>query len=271
MINISQKEFNQLSDFIRNNYGINLGDKKQALVVSRLQNILQNNKFKSFSEYYNYVVSDKTDTAITTLLNSITTNYTYFMREEKHFDFFKDSVLPYITQMETERDLRVWCAGCSSGEEAYTLAMLISDYLGPNKNQWNRKILATDISEKVLDLAIKGEYSNDKLAKLPRNWKLNNFKQVNSSTSIVNKEIKNEIIFRSFNLMTENFPFKRKFHVIFCRNVMIYFDNVTKDKLINKFYDSLEYGGYLFIGHSETINRETSKFKYIMPAVYRKE
>lgn len=169
------------------------------------------------------------------------------------------------------KDLRIWSAGCSSGEEPYTLAMLIDEFLGKDKVWWDSKILATDISSKVLDLAKKGCYSKDALANISPKWKLNYFQSIDNDTFKVADKIRNETILRRLNLMDDTFPFKQKFHVIFCRNVMIYFDLETKRKLIDKFYNLLEYGGYLFIGHSESIERGSTNFKYVMPAVYRKE
>jgi chemotaxis protein methyltransferase CheR len=127
-----------------------------------------------------------------------------------------------------------------------------------------------DSSSKVLDAARKGVYDNEEIATLPVQWKLNYFKKYNIEKSILVDKIRKEVIYRRFNLMEEVFPFKHKFHVIFCRNVMIYFDNRTRDELVNKYYQQLEPGGYLFIGHSESLNRETTRFKYVMPAVYRK-
>jgi len=271
MINISKKEYDQLADFIKKNYGINLGTKKQALVVGRLQNVLIENNFNSFSEYYKYIISDKTGNAIVTLINKITTNHTFFMREVNHFYYFRDNVLPYLVNKVKDRDLRVWSAGCSTGEEPYTLAMIMNEFFGEDKKFWDTKVLATDISGNALEQAIKGEYSNEEIAPLPANWKINYFKRHDVENSVLVDKIRNEVIYRKFNLMDKVFPFRRKFHVIFCRNVMIYFDNDTKDKLANKFYDLLDYGGYLFIGHSESLNREKTNFRYIMPAIYRKE
>jgi len=204
------------------------------------------------------------------LIDKITTNHTFFMREADHFYYFRDTVLPYLTRTVKEKDLRIWSAGCSTGEEPYTLAMIIDEFLGREKMLWNSKILATDISAKVLDVAQRGIYSNEEIASLPAQWRLNYFKKFNHEKSILIDRIINEVIYRKFNLMEGIFPFKRKFHVIFCRNVMIYFDNKTKDELVNKYYQQLEPGGYLFIGHSESLNRETTRLKYIMPAVYRK-
>lgn len=271
MLTITDKEFEQLTTYIKANYGIHLRKEKKALVTGRLHNIVIQNNFKNFSEYYQHIISDKTGNSVATLLNKITTNHTYFMRESDHFVFFRDTVLPYLKNSVKEKDLRIWSAGCSSGEEPYTLAMLTDEFFGKEKSLWNTKILATDISGRVLEQAQNAKYSNESIANLPPHWKLNYFKKIDSENSILVDMIKNEIIYRKFNLIAKEFPFKRKFHVIFCRNVMIYFDNQTKVELINKFYNSLEYGGYLFIGHSESINREASRFRHVKPAIYRKE
>lgn len=268
MIKITDNEFKQLANYIKSNYGINLKDEKQTLVTGRLQNELIQNGFINFTDYFQHLSSDKTGMAVVTLINKITTNHTFFMREAEHFKYFKERVLPEFSEKLKDKDLRVWSAGCSSGEEPYTLAMIIDDYFGKEKVFWDTKILATDISSKVLDVGIQGRYSNDGLMSLPPSWRLNYFQKQDNEKSVVVNKIKSEVIFRKFNLM-DQFPFKRKFHVIFCRNVMIYFDTDTKQKLIEKYYNSLEYGGYLFIGHSESLGRDT-KFKYIMPAVYRK-
>lgn len=270
MITITTKEFNQLSAFIKTNYGINLKPEKQTLVIGRLQAVLVQNGFKNFSEYYDYVTTDKTGVALSTLLDKITTNHTFFMRESDHFDYFKDVALPFFTNKATDRDLRIWCAGCSSGEEPYTLAMIIDEYFGREKIYWDTKLLATDISSKVLDEAKKGIYSNSEMDTLPAKWRLNYSSKLDKDNSIIIDKIKNDIVYRKFNLMEGVFPFKKKFHIIFCRNVMIYFDENTKNTLVNKFYDLLEPGGYLFIGHSESLNRDETKFKYVQPAVYRK-
>ncbi|MCX7748125.1 MAG: protein-glutamate O-methyltransferase CheR [Clostridia bacterium] len=272
MIDISEKEFKRIADYIKTNYGINLKTEKKSLVVGRLQNVLIQNNFKSFAEYIDFVISDKSGDAVVTFINKLTTNHTFFMRESQHFNYFRDRVLPYLESMQKrQKDLRIWSAGCSTGEEPYTLAMIISDYFGAEKMWWDSKILATDISTKVLETAIKGIYPSENLDSLPIYWKTNYFQTVDTENSMVADKIKNEVIFRRFNLMNEIFPFKKKFHVIFCRNVMIYFDNETKRNLINKFYEFTEPGGYLFIGHSESINRDESKYKYVNPAVYRKE
>lgn len=271
MIIISDKEFAMLAEYIKSNYGIHLKEEKKSLVMGRLHNVLQQKGFASFSDYFNYVKSDKTGDAVTVLIDKITTNHTFFMREADHFYFFKTTVLPYLSGTVKEKDLRIWSAGCSTGEEPYTIAMMIDEYFGKEKPLWDSKVLATDISSKVLDIAQRGVYSNEEIASLPAQWRLSYFKKYDVENAILVNRIRNEVIYRKFNLMEEIFPFKRKFHVIFCRNVMIYFDSRTRDELVNKYYNSLERGGYLFIGHSESLNREATRFKYVMPAVYRKE
>lgn len=271
MTNITHKEFRLLAEYIEAHYGIHLKDEKQFLLAGRLQNVLIQMGFNSFMEYYNYIIADKSGEAVITLVDKITTNHTYFMRETNHFYYLRDKVLPFLANTVKDKDLRIWCAASSTGEEAYTLAIILDEYFGKEKMFWDTKVLATDISSNVLETAKKAIYSNDKIALLPNQWKTQYFSSYDKENSIVTDKIKKEVIFRNFNLMENVFPFKKKFHVIFCRNVMIYFDNETKEVLINKLYEMLNYGGYLFIGHSESINRETSRFKYICPAVYRKE
>ncbi|WHH60376.1 protein-glutamate O-methyltransferase CheR [Petroclostridium sp. X23] len=271
MVTITEKEFRQLADYIKANYGIHLKKEKQALVTGRLHTVLQQEGFKNFSDYYDYIVSERSGNAVITLVDKITTNHTFFMREEDHFHYFRDKVLPYFASIIKDKDLRIWCAACSTGEESYTLAMILDEFFGKEKLWWDTKVLATDISEKVLTIARKGIYCNERISPLPTHWKNKYLKQYDAENFILIDKIRNEVIYRKFNLIDSVFPFKRKLHTIFCRNAMIYFDNKTKIELVNKFYEHMEYGGYLFIGHSESLNRETTRFKYIMPAVYRKE
>jgi len=240
-------------------------------VTGRLSNVLAEKNFVSFAEYFDYLVADKTGDAVVTLIDKITTNHTFFMREVDHFNFFKEKVLPQLMSTSRDKDLRIWSAGCSSGEEPYTLAMLLDEFFGVDKKWWDAKILATDISSRVLDIAVKGIYNNESIAMIPAYWKLSYLEKLGNEKSVLIPKIRNEVIYRKFNLMDRNFPFKKKFHVIFCRNVMIYFDNKTKIDLVKKFYDLTEPGGYLFIGHSESLDRNETAYKYIMPAVYRKE
>ncbi|MGP0587204.1 CheR family methyltransferase [Paenibacillus timonensis] len=271
MIAITNEEFRQLSEYIRQHYGIHLKEEKRALVMGRLQQVLVSKHFSSFKEYFHYVVSDRTGEAVMTLVDKITTNHTFFMREFDHFEFLRERVLPYLEAAVKDRDLRIWSAGCSSGEEPYTLAMLLDEYFGASKPLWDAKVLATDISAEILSKAQRGEFAADDLSALPASWRMKYFNVRDREHFTVHDKLKREVIFRKFNLMETTFPFRRKFHVIFCRNVMIYFDNPTKEALVNKFYQHLEPGGYLFIGHSESLQRETTPFKYVKPAIYRKD
>lgn len=270
MISIKEDEFLNFVQYVKDNYGINLIEKR-TLIETRLQNILSGNEFKSFTEYYDYIVADKEGGMVIDLVNKLTTNYTYFLRENDHFEYFKNNVLPYIAATSKDKDLRIWCAGCSTGEEPYTLAMIINDYFGSKKIFWDTSILATDISKKVLSSAVGGVYTKEAVDILPNEWKINYFDKVDDENYAVKNHLKQQIIFRSFNLVNEIFPFKKNFHAIFCRNVMIYFDKETKIDLVNKFYQFTESEGYLFIGHSESINQDGTKYKHIAPSIYRKE
>ncbi|WP_026882766.1 CheR family methyltransferase [Clostridium akagii] len=270
MITLKDSEFRELTTYMKANYGINL-IAKRLLIEGRLANMVTEMGFTNFSDYLKFVFKNASGNEINILINRLTTNHTYFMREAEHFKYFGDKVLPYLASSSKNNDLRIWSAGCSSGEEPYTLSMIIADYFENEKSIWNTKILATDISEKVLEQAKNGIYTEEAVNIIPKYWTLKYFNKIKDGKYQICEEIRNEIIYRDFNLMTGIFPFKKKFHVIFCRNVMIYFEPKTKMELINKFYDMTETGGYLFIGHSESINKNETKYKYIMPAVYRKE
>jgi chemotaxis protein methyltransferase CheR len=270
MIQITELEFMKLSGYIQTHYGIQLKKEKHTLLTGRLHKLVSDLGFKTFSEYYDYLIQDTNGHAAAILIDKISTNHTFFMREANHFYYFRDVILPELKRTVTTRDLRIWCAASSTGEEPYTLAMILKDYFGAEVPGWDTKVLATDISQAALDTAKKGIYPIDRVSPLPQAWIIRYFQKTEGDQSMVREILKREVIFRRFNLMDSNFPFKRKFHVIFCRNVMIYFDQKTKDDLVNKLYDLLEDGGYLFIGHSESLNRETTNFRYIKPAVYRK-
>lgn len=271
MIDINEQEFRQFADYIKTNYGLHFKNEKKALIAARLDHVLTNMNMCSLPDYMHYLESDKTGQAISTMLDKITTNYTFFMREAEHFYYFRDKVLPYLSKTVKNRDLRIWSAACSTGEEPYTLAMIMDEFFSLNKESWDTKILATDISRGVLDVAKAGIYSKEKINNLPEKWEKRYFKPYDDENYILSEKIRNEVIFSSINLMAGPFSFKRKMHAIFCRNVMIYFDNETKEKLIQRLYDITEPGGFLFIGHAEGLNRETTRYRYVMPAVYRKE
>ncbi len=271
MIRITEKEFELLSEYIKSNYGIYLKKEKQTLLRGRLSGVLNEMGFTNFMQYYNYMLADKSGGGLMTLVDKITTNHTYFMREPDHFHYFKKVVLPYLESSVKDRDLRIWSAACSSGEESYTLAMIIDEYFSGKKMFWDTKLLATDISRSVLKTAKRGVYTRERIEPIPASWKAKYFKKYKDENFAVCDEIKNEVIYRKFNLIEKKFPFRRKFHTIFCRNVMIYFDKQTKCELVEKFHEYIEPGGYLFVGHSESLEREKTRFKYVRPAVYRKE
>jgi chemotaxis protein methyltransferase CheR len=266
MIHLSDQEFTQLVDYIRGDFGINLS-KKRLLIEARMFSVLTEKKLSSFTEYFELLKKGGTE-ELNTLLNKLTTNHTYFMREPAHFEFMKQRFLPEMEKSNPEKVLRIWSAGCSTGEEAYTAIMVMKDYFGAGSS-WDYRILATDISTQVLDNAQIGIYSQESLRNIPDTWERRYFKKVEEQTFQLAEEIRKEVIFRRFNLM-DPFPFQKKFDLIFCRNVMIYFDQQTKNELISKFYQMLRPGGYLFIGHSETVQRETVAFKYVEPSIYQK-
>lgn len=266
---ITERDFTELVQFVKQNYGINL-TYKRTLVLGRLQHFIQQNGFRSFGDYFRYVHGDHTGKAGIALVNKLTTNHTFFMREPKHFEFFTQTVLPCLVKEEKDaKDLRIWSAGCSTGAEPYTIAMIIDSFFGREKWLWDTKILATDISTAVLEQAQKAIYLDTQLELLPANWLRQYFRKIDEGRELIDK-IKQEVIFRRFNLMNEAWPFKKKFHVVFCRNVMIYFDADTRRALIERFYHHTETGGYLFIGHSESLNRQESEYKFVAPAIYRK-
>ncbi|MDR2899629.1 MAG: protein-glutamate O-methyltransferase CheR [Clostridiales bacterium] len=272
MVELKESEFQTIKEYVKKNYGINLNNDKKSLVYSRLRTIVAELGMETFTDYFDYVRKDKTGKAESEFINRISTNHTFFMREKDHFDYLAKAVLPEIEKSHNkDKDMRIWCAACSSGEEAYTLQILLQEYFS-NKS-WNTQMLATDVSTKVLNLAYRGVYSAEDVKEMPREWVKRYFNQYDSEFYAVKDILKEQILFRRMNLMDEQLgsKFRKPFSVIFCRNVMIYFDEKTRNELVTKFYNMIEPGGYLFIGHSERIDQTGPPFKYIMPAVYKKE
>ncbi|MDE5863495.1 MAG: protein-glutamate O-methyltransferase CheR [Lachnospiraceae bacterium] len=255
---------------MKDRYGIELHQKK-VIVNGRLENYIKRGGWSNFAAFMNAVENDKSGTQEAMLVNFLTTNHTYFMREFEHFEYFKKVVLPWLQKKESARkDLRIWCGAASSGEEPYMIAMVLADFFGLERKQWDTKVLATDISTKVLKQAMAGVYTAEQLKKLPDQWKRHFFKPLAGGTQYqVTDELKQEVLFRQFNLM-DPFPFKKKMHTVFLRNVMIYFDEPTKKQVIQKVYDALEPGGYLFIGTTETLDRGSTPFQIIQPSIFRK-
>ena len=267
MIKIKDDEFTFLVDYLKKHFGINLIHKK-VLLEGRLGNYLAQNGHSTYASYIEMLKKDTSGKELTNLLNRVTTNHTYFMREADHFEFFSRQVLPGLESTVRNRDLRVWCAASSTGEEPYTLAMILHDYFGNKSPPWDKTLLATDISKKVLDHAREGEYSEESIEKIPDHWKKKYFAKLKTGGVQVVPEIRKQVVFRIFNLM-DPIKFKEPFHTIFCRNVMIYFDAPTKAALVERMYDAMQPGGYLFVGHTESVARPT-RFQYVMPSVYRK-
>lgn len=271
-LEITDKEFDRLVTYMHDNFGINLAAKK-VLVKGRLGNMLIERGFKSYDEYIDAVLADTSGAEVTTILNKLTTNHTFFMREPEHYTFLKDTILPYmIEQNKQSKTLRIWSAACSSGEECYTTAMLLDEYFGRDKANWDTRILATDISQSVINKAREGIYHEDGMKGLSNDWKSRYFNSLGNGNYEICQAIKDEVIFKTFNLM-DPMPDKYKrnpFDLIFCRNVMIYFDQPTKTALVERFYDVVKPGGYFYIGHAESVQRNETRFSYVKPAIYRK-
>ena len=269
-ITITDSDFQRLRSYMYNNFGLNL-EKKRALVEGRLGSSIVAAGFDNMHDYIEDVLGDKSGAKANELITKLTTNYTYFLREEQHYQFMTKTALPEWTQKIKNHDLRIWSAGCSSGEEPYTTAMVLSEYFGVGRRSWDTTVLATDISPRVLASAKRGVYQLESLERLPPAWKSRYFVSGPQPDEVaVSDALKKEVVFASFNLMDNFTRFKKKFHIIFCRNVMIYFDNPTKAALTQRFYDVLEPGGYFFIGMSETLSGINNSFQQISPAIYRK-
>lgn len=266
---ITDSEFQRIVGYVHKHYGIDLSQKK-VLVGGRLENYLARNGYANYNEFMEKVEKNPKGSESTDLVNILTTNHTYFMRESEHFDFLKNVALPWAkAKAKNTRDLRVWCGASSTGEEPYTMAMIIKDFFAMEQPPWDTRLLATDISMRVLDHAAKGVYLREHIDPLPPGWKKHYFKQISEEEFRVKDELKKEVIFRQFNLM-DPIPFKKKFHIVFLRNVMIYFQDDIKYPLIERIYDHMEPGGYLFIGLTERLDRQKVKFNYVQPSIYRK-
>ena len=267
---MTEQEFLRIFRFIKSRYGIDM-ERKKEIIQGRLENYIRAHGFQSFSEYMNAVEMDFTGRMEHELVDILTTNHTFFMREFEHFEYLRQVVLPELRKKEErKRDLCIWCGAASTGQEPYMLAMLMKDYFGLEHGLWDTKVLATDVSTGVLKQAMEGRYTKEQIECLPENWKRRFLKTFDGGQQYeMSEEIKQEVIFRQFNLM-DIFQFKRKMHIVFLRNVMIYFDKETKQQLIQKVYDVMEPGGYLFIGRTETIDRAHTPFELIQPSIFRK-
>lgn len=266
---LTTKDFIRLKNFMYNNYGINL-ENKRTLIETRLVLMVKRLGFSDFKTYIDSLMQDKSGEQVSVLVEKLTTNFTYFMREDMHYEFLKDEVLVPSLKKSPIGGLKIWSAASSTGEEPYCIAMLASSIFGKNSKS-KVSITASDISNSVLKQAKAGIYSQDKISKLPQLWAKNFFQQVNDRNYTINENIKNLVEFKYFNLNNNIGWEKSKYHVIFCRNVMIYFDNPTNQKLAKRLYESLKPGGYLIIGMSESLSNLTTDFERVKPSVYRKK
>lgn len=268
-LTITDADFQRLVQFMQKNYGIDLSKKKQ-LITSRLSQSLKTRGYRDFKSFLEHLFTTKDPQDLELVLNKLTTNYTYFLREKDHFTFFQNTVLLELAQRhQRDKVLAIWSAGCSSGEEPYTLSIYLKEYFGAQASQWDTRILATDISQQAMAKAKAGVYQPP--ADMPNEWLHRYFVHdpKGGTQYTVAPVIRNNVIFRTFNLM-DPIRFRLKFDVIFCRNVMIYFDQSTRDALVRRFYDAMTPNGYLFISHSESLG-QTPLFRMVAPAVYRKK
>ena len=262
---ISDEEFNHFKNLIFQNAGIHLSEAKKSLVAGRLSKRLRHYGFSNYSQYIVLLKHPDNHEERQIMVDSLTTNETYFFREPKHFEFLQSSIFPKI---DSNRTFRVWSAASSTGEESYTIAMLLADKFGFS----NWVIYATDISSKVLETAQKGIYPNSALEKIPKSY-ISKFclKGVRTQEGYFSfdRRLKDRITFNSLNL-NEALPDIGLFDVIFLRNVMIYFNTDTKQQVVNRIIQRIKSGGYFLIGHSETLNGVTDKVKMIKPSIYQK-
>ncbi|MBK9131981.1 MAG: protein-glutamate O-methyltransferase CheR [Gammaproteobacteria bacterium] len=261
-------------DFIRRvvveQTGITLSEQKRELVYGRLAKRLRTLDLQSFAQYCSYL--EQSPDELHELVNAITTNLTSFFREPYHFDYLRENLLPELLRRNAQsRRIRIWSAGCSTGEEPYSIAMVLRDAL-PAGQGWDAKILATDIDSNVLARAQQGMYAQERASGIPERYQRRSFHKGqgdNAGMLRVSDEVRSLITFRQLNLMQE-WPMKGPFDVIFCRNVVIYFDKPTQRRLFNRYADLLVDGGHLFIGHSETLFKVCDRFTLIGRTIYRK-
>lgn len=267
MIRLETLEFLDIVAYVREKYGINL-EKKKVLIECRLKSELERCGMSSFREYMQAVKSDKSGRMAGEMINRLTTNYTYFMRESKHFDYIRETVLPAVTA-KNKADYQVWCAGCASGEESYTLAMLFQDFMQESSSTMRVHLTATDICESALEQARQGIYPIKELGNLPKRWQEQYCDVKDGKSFEIKKILKDMIQFKSQNLM-EPENIRKKYDLILCRNVMIYFDTASKKTMIKRLENSLRPGGYLIVGLAEVLPREFTTLEFVGSAIYRK-
>jgi len=270
---LKNSDFEKISRLVYEQCGIYLHEGKKELVKARLSKRLRAGSYKSFTDYYHYVTTEEGTEELISMIDSISTNLTSFFREESHFVRLRhiiQSILEKSGSRGARNTLKIWSAGCSTGEEPYTLAITVSEAIG--QKPLEASILATDISTKVLRIAEAGIYAQERtkgIAPLILKKYFQNGTGQSEGYVRVKNDLKKMITFQRFNLM-DRFTAHNNYDVIFCRNVMIYFDKKTQNILVNKFYDSLAGGGYFFVGHSESLTGLKHQFNYVEPSVYLK-
>lgn len=265
---LSQKEFDLFKKYIYDNTGIKLADHKATLLKTRLNKRLRELNLNSFKEYYTYL--DTNQDEYISFVNAISTNVTSFFREERQWEFLTKEINNIKAKLR-DKKLRVWSAACSTGEEPYTIGMFLKERM-VDFESYDIKILATDISHEALTKAKAGIFSGKNINDLPKHHINNNFTRVGKTDSCkINNDLSDLVMFREFNLVYGDYSIfgKTQFDMIFCRNVMIYFDNDTKKNIVQNLAKKLKKGGYLFIGHSESLISHEG-LKYVIPSIYKK-
>jgi chemotaxis protein methyltransferase CheR len=268
-VELSDRQFRHISKLTYDMCGIKLSAGKEGLVKSRLSKRLRALGLSNFERYLDFLARDTSGKELITLIDSLTTNKTSFFREEQHFEFFRSHLLPAFRTHT--HGTRIWSAGCSSGEEPYSIAILLREEW-PAVDQCDVRILATDISTRVLNLATSAVYEEDTVKEISPNLLRKYFSCVRETPTRafhVNDNVRRMVRLARLNLM-DSWPMKGPFHAIFCRNVMIYFDKQTQQELVRRFWEMLAPGGYLFVGHSESLTASSYRFRYVRPATYLK-
>ena len=268
---LTERDFNTIRKLVYDHTGINLSEGKRDMVYSRLAKRLRQLGLETFGDYCALLENESSD-ELGNFMNSVTTNLTSFFREEHHFEYLKNELLPKLMKIrDGERTIRIWSAGCSSGEEPYSIAMTVRDVI-PASSGWDVRILATDLDTNVLHHASQGIYSEDRLNGVPKEklkrWFLKG-KGDNAGKVRIAKELRDMIIFKQLNLM-KAWPIKPGIDVLFCRNVVIYFDKPTQSVLFDRYADILADHGHMFIGHSETLYNVCDRFRLLGKTIYEK-
>ncbi len=262
---LTRAEFLQIREIAYQHFGLDLKEGKQSLIVARLGKALRSKGLHSFEEYCRHVSADRTGEALAEMADALTTNFTSFLRERSHFDFMRTHVIPRVAPGGS---LDIWSAASSTGEEPYSILFTALENLGPDANV---RVAATDISTRALAAAEEAVYHADRVEALPQGWPRKYFLRGSGKWQgwyRVKPEFRARVNCRSFNLLTGTLPAAR-FAVIFCRNVMIYFDKPTQGAVVRRLSAVLAPGGYLFIGHSESLAGVDHGLEYVQPAVYR--